>query len=112
MPFRKHARITFTNEAEKDLTLMTYQITNALADNPPNTRYLHAQWRRAVTSRSYPVHTIVDGIKGHGRYVGTFLAWTQLSDGWFGEGEVKFFIDGDAKFPTINGTGTEDYFGG
>jgi len=44
--------------------------------------------------------------------LGTFLSWTQLSDGWFGEGEVKFYIDGDTSFPTVNGTGTEDYFNG
>jgi len=53
----------------------------------------------------------LDGVTGEGRYVGTFLSWTQLSNGWPGEGEVKFFIDGDAEFPTIAGTGTEDYFG-
>jgi hypothetical protein len=63
-----------------------------------------------VTDRSHPEYRIVE-IKGEGRYVGTFLAWTQLSDGWFGEGEVKFYLDGDTKFPTISGTGTEDYFG-
>jgi hypothetical protein len=112
MPFRKHARITFTNESEKDLTLLAYQITYAKTEVPDNAGYFHAQWRRAVTDRSNPVYTILDGVKGEGRYVGTFLAWTQLSDGWFGEGEIKFYIDGDGKFPTICGTGTEDYFGG
>jgi hypothetical protein len=60
---------------------------------PEKAGYFHAQWRE-------------------GRYVGTFLAWTPLSDGWFGDGEVKFFLDGDTKFPTLAGTGTEDYFGG
>ena len=54
---------------------------------------------------------ILDGVSGKGRYVGTFLAWRQLCNGWFGEGETKFFIDGDRKFPTICGTRTEDYFG-
>jgi len=50
---------------------------------------------------------------GKGHYVGTYLAWTQLSNGWWGEGEIKFFIDGDpADAPTICGTGTEDYFTG
>jgi hypothetical protein len=58
------------------------------------------------------MYTILEGVKGQGRYVGTFLAWTQMADGWFGEGEIKFYIDGDTKFPTINGTGTEDYFCG
>ncbi len=95
----------------KDLSLFTYQITYSEMEVPDNAGYFHAQWRRAVTSRSHPEYTILDGVKGEGRYAGTFLAWTQLSDGWFGEGEIKFFIDGDGKFPTINGTGTEDYFG-
>jgi hypothetical protein len=112
MPFGKHARVTFTNESDKDLTLMTYQITYSVAETPPNAGYFHAQWRRAVTDRSAPLHILLEGVKGKGRYVGTFLAWSQLSDGWFGEGEMKFFIDGDTKFPTINGTGTEDYFCG
>jgi hypothetical protein len=112
MPFRRHARITFTNDLSKDIDLMTYQIDYVLTDLPRDTGYFHAQWRRATTKRSFPVHTILDGVKGDGRYVGTFLAWAQLSDGWFGEGEVKFFIDGDMQFPTICGTGTEDYFGG
>ena len=112
MPFRRHARITFTNELSRDLNLLTYQIDYMLTEVPADTGYLHAQWRRATTRRSFPEHTILDGVKGEGRYVGTFLAWAQLSDGWFGEGEVKFYIDGDKQFPTICGTGTEDYFGG
>ncbi|MBM3301310.1 MAG: DUF2961 domain-containing protein, partial [Deltaproteobacteria bacterium] len=63
-------------------------------------------------SRLFLGVSIIDGIQGRGHYVGTFLAWTQLSDGWFGEGEIKFFIDGDDPYPTICGTGTEDYFCG
>jgi len=112
MPFRKRARITFTNESKKDLHLLAFQITYAETEVPENAAYFHAQWRRAVTEFSNPDYTIVDNIKGKGKYVGTFLAWTQLSEGWFGEGEIKFFIDGDKEFPTICGTGTEDYFCG
>ena len=111
MPFRKHVKITATNDADKELPLFTYQIDYRLAAVPADAAYFHAQWRRATVKPSNPVYTILDGVKGEGRYVGTFLAWTQLSSGWFGEGEVKFYIDGDAKFPTIVGTGTEDYFG-
>ena len=111
MPFRKHARVTFTNELGKDLNLLAFQITYSLTELPEDTGYFHAQWRRSVTERSHPVHTILDGVRNQGRYAGTFLSWTQLSDGWFGEGEVKFYLDGDDKFPTICGTGTEDYFG-
>ena len=112
MPFRKRARVTFTNEDPEELHLLTWQITYAETEVPPDAGTFHAQWRRAVTDRANPDHVIVEGIRGRGKYVGTFLAWTQLSDGWFGEGEIKFFMDGDAKFPTICGTGTEDYFCG
>jgi hypothetical protein len=93
------------------MTLFTYQITYSLAPVPGNAAYFHAQWRRTVTDRKAPIHTLLDGVRGAGRYVGTFMAHTQLSEGWFGEGEMKFYIDGDRDFPTICGTGTEDYFG-
>ena len=55
---------------------------------------------------------LLDGVSGQGQYVGTFIAWSQFSNGWWGEGEVKFYMDGDTDHPTICGTGTEDYFGG
>lgn len=109
MPFREHVKVTITNEWSEDVRLF-YQISYAETEVPENAGYFHAQWRRAVTDRSNPDYTILDGVKGQGQYVGTFLAWTQLSDGWFGEGEIKFYMDGDEEFPTICGTGTEDYF--
>lgn len=111
MPFAKHARITFTNDSDKELGLLTFQIDYEAGPIAPNSGYFHAQWRRARVDRARPAYTILDGVKGEGRYVGTFLSWTQLSSGWAGEGEVKFYIDGDSQFPTIAGTGTEDYFG-
>jgi hypothetical protein len=111
MPFAKHARITFTNDSEKELGLLTFQIDYEVGPIPENAGYFHAQWRRARVKRTDPQYTILDGVKGEGKYVGTFLSWVQLSDGWSGEGEVKFYIDGDIEFPTIAGTGTEDYFG-
>src|SRR3712207_5505094 len=58
------------------------------------------------------VHTLLDGIQGSGHYVGTYLAWGVNNNGWWGEGEIKFYLDGDDAYPTICGTGTEDYFGG
>jgi len=112
MPFRRRCKVTFTNELNRDLGLLAFQITYAQTEVPEDAGYFHAQWRRAITDRAKPDYVIADGIKGQGRYVGTFLAWTQLSDGWFGEGEIKFYMDGDKKFPTICGTGTEDYFCG
>ena len=111
MPYRKGVRVTATNEFEADISL-AYQMTYAQTEVPEEAAYLHAQWRRAVTDRDNPDYVILDNVKGRGRYVGTFLAWTQLSDGWFGEGEIKFYMDGDRQFPTICGTGTEDYFCG
>jgi len=111
MPFRKHSRITFTNDSEEEVKLLTWQIDFQKTEVSRDTGYFHAQWRRAVTERSHPEYTILDGVRGEGQYVGTFLAWIQHSDGWFGEGEVKFFLDGDKQFPTLAGTGTEDYFG-
>jgi hypothetical protein len=110
MPFRKHARVTVSNEGNKDLKLLAYQITYACMKISRNTGYLHAQWRKGNTRDQNP-YVILDGVQGKGRYAGTFLAWTQLTDNnWWGEGEVKFFIDGDKDFPTYCGTGTEDYF--
>ncbi|HDH99464.1 MAG TPA: DUF2961 domain-containing protein, partial [Firmicutes bacterium] len=112
MPFRKSALITIENQRWEDITGFFYQITYALGEVPEEALYFHAQWRRSMTSKERPEHTILDGVRGRGHYVGTFLAWTQLSNGWWGEGEVKFYIDGDTDHPTICGTGTEDYFGG
>ena len=111
MPFKRHVRITFSNEGSKDLELLAFQITYVLAPVPDHAGYFHAQWRRAETAEQNP-YIILDGVRGKGRYAGTFLAWTQRSKGWFGEGEIKFFMDGDRQFPTICGTGTEDYFCG
>ena len=90
---------------------MAYQIDYAEQEVPANAAYFHAQFRRARTDLQNP-YVILDGVRGRGRYVGTFLAWTQREKGWFGEGEIKFFLDGDQEFPTICGTGTEDYFCG
>lgn len=71
----------------------------------------HAQFRRVNPLPYKEVYTIVDGIKGRGHYVGTHMLWSVKNNGWWGEGEIKFYIDGDEN-PTICGTGTEDYFCG
>jgi hypothetical protein len=109
MPFRSRARITLSNETDRDVELVAYQITYVETEVPAAVGTFHAQYRRASTAEPNP-SVILDGVKGQGRYVGTFLAWTQMEKGWFGEGEIKFYLDGDAEFPTICGTGTEDYF--
>ena len=112
MPFRKKARITVENQWHEDMGGFFYQISYALTDVPAEAAYLHAQYRRSLTTRECPEYLILNGVTGKGHYVGTYLAWTQMSNGWWGEGEIKFFIDGDKEYPTICGTGTEDYFGG
>lgn len=112
MPFRHRARVELTNDGDQDANVVAYKILYHRHDVPDNARYLHAQWRRSVTTRTHPEHTILDGVRGQGHYVGTYLAWTAASGGWWGEGEVKFYLDGDDELPTICDTGTEDYFGG
>ena len=111
MPFRKKCKITMENIDVKP-TRLYYQIDYVLTDVPENAAYFHAQFRRPRPDRDKEAYTIVDGIKGKGQYVGTYMAWQVNNNGWWGEGEIKFFMDGDKKFPTICGTGAEDYFCG
>ncbi|MBV9471278.1 MAG: DUF2961 domain-containing protein [Abitibacteriaceae bacterium] len=111
MPFRKSCKITFTNIAETDMVLY-YQINYTLTEVPEDTAYFHAQFRRTNPLPYKEVYTILDGVQGRGQYVGTYMAWQVNNTGWWGEGEIKFYMDGDGEFPTICGTGTEDYFCG
>ena len=111
MPFRKKARLTMENLDEQPMRLY-YQIDYTMTQIPADAAYFHAQFRRVNPLPYKQVYTIVDGIKGKGHYVGTYMAWGVKSNGWWGEGEIKFYMDGDKEFPTINGTGTEDYFTG
>lgn len=111
MPFRKHAKITLENLDDQDMVLY-YQVNYTLTDVPEDAAYLHAQFRRVKKLPAKNVYTLLDGVSGRGQYVGTYLAWEVHSPGWWGEGEIKFYLDGDRRFPTICGTGTEDYFCG
>jgi len=111
MPYRRRARITLENLAPS-VALVYYQFDYELGDVDDDAAYLHATWRRSNPVPDKQVHTILDGVHGAGHYVGTYLAWGVNSSGWWGEGEVKFYLDGDDELPTICGTGTEDYFGG
>ncbi|MGQ9848701.1 MAG: glycoside hydrolase family 172 protein [Aggregatilineaceae bacterium] len=112
MPFRRRARLTVENLTGEEIKGFFYQITYTLTEVPDEVAYLHAQWRRSNPLPYKAVHTLVDGVQGWGHYVGTYLAWGVHNNGWWGEGEIKFYLDGDDEFPTICGTGTEDYFGG
>jgi hypothetical protein len=111
MPFHKKCKITMENINETDAMNLYYQVDYTLTDVPEDAAYFHAQYRRSNPNET-SVHTIVDGIKGKGQFVGVYLAWGIHNNGWWGEGEIKFYLDGDTRFPTICGTGTEDYFCG
>jgi hypothetical protein len=111
MPFRKSCKITLQDIGDEDVTVY-YQIDYTLTDVPADAAYFHAQFRRVNPLPYKGVVTLLDGVKGWGQYVGTSLAWGVHNNGWWGEGEIKFYIDGDVQYPTICGTGTEDYFCG
>ena len=111
MPFRKGFRFTLENLADTE-TGVFYQIDYVLTELPDDAAYFHAQFRRQNPLPYKQDYTILDNIKGKGTYAGTFLYWGVNNNGWWGEGEIKFFLDGDRDFPTICGTGTEDYFCG
>ena len=112
MPFRKHARITIENDEPEDLPHFFYTINYTLESVPDDALYFHAHWRRTNPLTYGTDYVMIDGVQGQGQYIGTFMAWQQNNAGWWGEGEIKMFLDGDEDFPTICGTGTEDYFGG
>jgi len=111
MPFRKHALITLTNESNIDANVVAYRVLYKLHVISDDAAYFHAQYRRSMATEEYPEHVILDGVKGKGLYVGTYLAYNVFISGWWGEGEVKFYLDGD-EYPSMADNGTEDYFGG
>lgn len=112
LPFATRARVTLENPLDQEVGWFYYQLTYALGPVPSAAGRFHAQWRRARSRIDLPEHIMLDGVSGQGQYVGTVLSWTQGTDCWWGEGEVKFFLDGDTEHPTICGTGTEDYISG
>ena len=111
MPFREACKMTLENRSEEAMTIY-YQIDYTLTEVPEDAAYFHAQFRRTNPLPYRQDYVILDGVKGKGHYVGTLLNWGSNSCGWWGEGEIKFFMDGDGAYPTICGTGTEDYFCG
>lgn len=113
MPFRKKAKITVESQHGGVIPEFFYQIDYILYDElPPQTKYFHASWRREELTETCKDYVIIEQIEGQGYYVGTYIGLSALSRYWWGEGEMKFYIDGDEKYPTICGTGMEDYFGG
>ena len=111
MPFRHHAKITLENRNDAPIGVF-YQIDYTLTDVSADAAYFHAQFRRVNPVPYKEVYTVVDGVQGQGQFVGVYMCWGTNLAGWWGEGEAKFYLDGDGEFPTICGTGTEDYFCG
>jgi len=109
MPFRKHARIEITNQSDKPVSLLYYNIDWIKADSlPRNTPYFYAQYRQEYPVKKGRDYLILD-TKGKGHFVGLVLSVRTRSPAWFGEGDEKIYIDGE-KEASIWGTGTEDYF--
>src|SRR4051794_7881605 len=92
MPFRTSCKITMTNIADDPMTLY-YQINYILTDVPDDAAYFHAQFRRTNPLPYKDVYTILDGVTGRGQYVGVYMAWGVNNTGWWGEGEIKFYMD-------------------
>ena len=109
MPFRKSARIEIVNQSDKPISLLYYNIDWIKKDKlPKDTPYFNAQYRQEYPCEHGKDYVLLD-TKGKGHYVGTVLAVRSRSPAWFGEGDEKIYIDGEAK-ASIWGTGTEDYF--
>ena len=120
MPFQKHARITVTNEGQQRIDSLYWNIDwrQFSSPLPAGTAYFHAQYRQATPNVAVPDAKLnLDGknnyvwmeATGQGHFVGVTMSVIENADGWWGEGDDMFFIDGE-KSPSINGTGTEDYF--
>jgi hypothetical protein len=114
MPFCRRARIVLDSDHGQTIDHIFFQVDYTVGDDvPEGTPYFHAQWRRSnATTALGEDHVILDGVTGSGRYLGTYIGLASLSRYWWGEGEVKFFIDGDTDLPTVCSTGLEDYAGG
>jgi hypothetical protein len=111
MPFSKGAKITLENDSGSAIRKVFYQIDYELLPSlPANTGRFHAQWRRQNPTVKLQDYVIVDQIDAPGVYIGTMIGVRTLGPRWWGEGEFKFYINEDTQYPTICGTGTEDYF--
>ena len=113
MPFRKHAKITLTNEG-KESCMLFYDVDFLVSSVPADALYFHAYWTRKWTGKLGDDFEMLPKVEGKGRFLGVSVGLnvdSSYGKTWWGEGEVKMYVDGDSKYPTINGTGSEDYLG-
>lgn len=116
MPFHSAAKIIVTNETDTPLPMFYYDINVTIGDtHPPEMTWLHAHWRRENPTTLRQDYTLLPSVQGRGRFLGcncSMCADTHsYFKSWWGEGEVKIYLDGDTEYPTLCGTGTEDYIG-
>jgi D-arabinan exo alpha-(1,3)/(1,5)-arabinofuranosidase (non-reducing end) len=116
MPFQNGMRIVLTNESGKDQPQVYYDVDFTLGDqHPPGTLYFHAHFRRENPTKMQRDYEILPHLTGKGRYlganIGVIVDGRRYGESWWGEGEVKIYLDGDGHLPTLSGTGTEDYIG-
>ena len=115
MPFKTGGRVVITNESNTDLPLLFFDIDFVKLQTPVDDMlYFHAYWHRQMTSKPEEDFELLPSVTGKGRFLGVnvgVIADSSYGNTWWGEGEVKMCIDGDTQYPTINGTGTEDYIG-
>lgn len=113
MPFKKAAKILLINEGKERVKLY-YDIDFLLHKLPSNALYFHAYWNRQHSGQLGDDYVLLPKVEGKGRFLGISVGLntdTSYSKSWWGEGEVKMYLDGDSKYPTLNGTGAEDYIG-
>ncbi len=116
MPFQRGMKVVLTNETEREIESLYYEINFTVGDALPHgALYLHAHWRRENPTQLQHDYEILPRVKGRGRFVGCNIGVIadkkRYGVAWWGEGEVKIYVDGDREWPTLCGTGTEDYIG-
>ena len=115
MPFKTGMKITITNETDDaEENMFFYQIDYTLGDDTSDAMYFHAFYNRETSTKMLHDYTVLPSLEGNGRYLGAsfgVIANPLMGKSWWGEGELKCYIDGDDQYPTLAGTGTEDYIG-
>ncbi len=114
MPFKTGAKIVVRNESDKDLDALFFDVNFNRKDSEKDVAYFHAYWNRDTKTKLGKDFEILPKVSGKGRFLGTNIGVKTAEgyeDTWFGEGEVKMYIDGDSDYPSLIGSGTEDYIG-